>query len=55
LIQTVVGTRQPTHQIPINATTAIRLCPNPGSPKSVMYHIENKEAKPMRPQMTIFE
>ena len=51
----MVGTFQPTNQIPINATSAIVVWPNPGSPNSVTVQIDNADTTEMIPIMTIFE
>ena len=51
----MVGTFQPTNQIPINATRAIVVWPNPGSPNLVTVQIDNAETTDMIPIMTIFE
>ena len=53
--QATVGTRQPTHQTPIKATMAMVVCPNPGSPRRVMYQMEATETRAISPQMAIFE
>ena len=53
--QTVLGTRHPTHQTPIMAMMAMVVCPKPGSPKTVMYHIDVAETRVIKPQMAIFE